>query len=131
MALIWRQAKVDIEIGGYAMPQGSGIIVAPYLTHRHPEFWSDPEVFDPERFNTETAPKRHHYAYFPFGSGRHICLGKHFALLEAQVVLATVLQQSSLRLLTPDVPTPRLLLTLRPKDGLSGFLAPHSGQAKL
>ena len=118
VAAIWRQVKVDIEVTGSTIPQGPGLLVAPFMTHRHPDFWPDHWVFDPERFNPETAPKRHPFAYFPFGGGRHLCLGKHFALLESQVILITVLQYYRLRLMDTRTAVPHFCITLRPKDGL-------------
>lgn len=126
VAVIWRQSRSEIEVGGYTIPEKTGILVSPFLTHRHEDFWPDPWVFNPERFNPETAPKRHPFAYFPFGGGRHICLGKHFAMLESQVVLATVLQRYRIRLLDHEPAIPHFSITLRPKNGLLCTLEPHA-----
>ena len=125
VAVVWRQPRADIELGGYTIPEGSGILVSPYLAHRHKDFWPDAEAFDPQRFNPETAPKLHPYAYFPFGGGRHLCLGKHFAMLESQIILATVLQYFRIRLLSREPAIPHFLITLRPKDGLLCTLEPR------
>jgi len=125
VAVIWRQPLTEIEVGGYTIPEQTGILVSPFLTHRHKDFWPDPLVFDPERFNPETAPKRHPFAYFPFGGGRHLCLGKHFAMLESQVILATILQRYRIRLLDREPAIPHYLITLRPKNGLLCALEPH------
>jgi len=126
VAVIWRQPRSEIEVGGYTIPEKTGILVSPFLTHRHKDFWPDPLVFNPERFNPETAPKRHPFAYFPFGGGRHVCLGKHFAMLESQVILATVLQRYRIRLLDHEPAIPHFLITLRPKNGLVCTLEPHA-----
>src|SRR5260370_6337951 len=64
-----RKAIADDEIGGYFIPANSMIVLSPYMTHHHPAFWENPEVFDPERFTPERSASRPHYAYFPFGGG--------------------------------------------------------------
>jgi len=125
VAVIWRQPMSEVEVGEYTIPENSGILISPFLTHRHKDFWPDPLTFNPERFNPETAPRRHPFAYFPFGGGRHICLGKHFAMLESQVILATVLQRYRIRLLDLEPAIPHFLITLRPKNGLVCTLEPH------
>jgi cytochrome P450 len=125
VAAIWRQPRSEVGVGGYTIPEKTGILVSPFLTHRHKDFWSDPLAFNPERFNPETAPKRHPFAYFPFGGGRHVCLGKHFAMLESQVILATVLQRYRIRLLDREPAMPHFLITLRPKNGLVCALESH------
>lgn len=89
---LFYHAREDDEIGGYAVPAGTRVCLSSYVTHRHPGFWDEPERFDPERFLDAGVP-RHRYAYFPFGGGPRICLGKNFALLEGPLVLATVLRR--------------------------------------
>jgi cytochrome P450 len=126
VAAIYRQNEVELEIGNYVVPEHSGIVVCPYLTHRHAAFWPNPLEFDPERFDGAAGTKRHAYSYVPFGAGRHLCLGKHFALLEGQIILVTLLQRC--RLLLPAAePEPHLTLTLRPKHGLYGTIARADG----
>ena len=74
------------------------VTITPYITHRHPEFWERPEAFYPDHFAPEQVEARPRYAYYPFGAGSRICLGKHFALLEATLVLAEIAQHHRLRL---------------------------------
>jgi cytochrome P450 len=78
----------DDEICGTRVPAGSIVIVCSYANQRSPRFWTDPELFDPERF----APGRRElipaYAYFPFGVGPHACIGKHMAEIEGRLALA-------------------------------------------
>ena len=126
VSLVFRQVGSDIEFEGYSFDQGCGIAVSPYLTHRHPGFWPDPERFDPERFDNARTQKREAFTYIPFGAGRHTCLGKHFALLEMQAVLITVLQMYQVHLEDPGEAVPKLLPTLRPVGGLKGRLEAHS-----
>ena len=113
-----RMALKDDEILGYSVPAGTTVIVSPLVTHRHPEFWPDPETFIPERFNAENSSGRPRYAYFPFGGGPRQCIGSNFALLEAQLILATVLQRYHLELEPGQEVVPEPLVTLRPKGGL-------------
>jgi cytochrome P450 len=127
VAAIYRQNDVEIEIGGYTVPEHSGLVVCPYLTHRHAAFWPNPLAFMPERFSSAAAANRHSYCYVPFGAGRHLCLGKHFALLEGQIILITLMQRCQLRLPESEAPEPHLTLTLRPKHGLFGLIERAEG----
>jgi cytochrome P450 len=113
-----RKAVADDEIGGYFIPANSMIVLSPYITHRHPAFWDNPEVFDPERFTPERSASRPHYAYFPFGGGPRMCIGSNFALMEMQLILATVAQRYKLRLVPGHPVEPEALLSLRPGYGL-------------
>ena len=115
---IGRQALRDDTIGGYAIPAGSVVNASPYVTHRHPAFWPDPERFDPERFAPEVASRRPRFAYFPFSGGPRLCIGETFALVEAQIVVAMVMQRYRLGLLPGHVVVPQVHLTLRPRGGL-------------
>jgi cytochrome P450 len=101
---ISRKAIAADEIGGYRIPANSVIFVGPYVMHRHPKFWENPDVFDPERFTPERSADRPPFAYFPFGGGPRLCIGNQFALIEAQLLLATVAQRyaSFLRPQPPD-----------------------------
>ncbi len=81
-ALLARQNTEADAIGGYPIPAGSMIILMPYMVHRHPEVWDDPERFDPERFTAAAVEERPKSAYIPFASGPRVCLGNNFALLE-------------------------------------------------
>jgi cytochrome P450 len=113
-----RKAIVDDEIGGYAIPAKSIIVLSPYITHRHPAFWENPEVFDPERFIPKHSADRPHFAYFPFGGGPRMCIGNNFALMEMQLILATVAQRYTLRLVPGHPVEPEAFLSLRPRYGL-------------
>ena len=113
-----RKTIVDDEIGGYFIPASSMIVLSPYITHRHPAFWEQAEVFDPERFAPAQAAGRPHYAYFPFGGGPRICIGNNFALMEIQLVLATIAQHYRLHLVPGHPVEPEALLSLRPRSGL-------------
>lgn len=124
-----RDAVAADEIGGYTIPAGSTVLLCQYLTHRHPEFWPDPERFDPDRFLQENSAARPKYAYFPFLAGPHVCIGQEFALMEATLILAMVAQRYRLTLV-PDHPVePQPHSTLRPRYGLMMTLTPRSAPA--
>jgi cytochrome P450 len=97
-------------------------MLLPFITHRHPEFWDSPETFDPERFTPENVAKRPRYAYFPFGGGPRLCIGREFALMEAQLILATLAQRYRLELLPGAKVLPLPLITMRPVGRLRMML---------
>jgi cytochrome P450 len=116
--VISRKAIADDELQGYHIPANSVILVSPYATQHHPEFWPDPERFDPERFTHERETIPPHYAYFPFASGPRMCIGSNFAMMEAQLVVATIAQRYQLRMVPGHPVEPQMKVTLRPKYGL-------------
>jgi cytochrome P450 len=113
-----RAAIADDELGGHRIEAKSVVFLSPYLTHRHPEFWEDPERFDPQRFTPECVAARPRYGYFPFGGGPRLCIGNSFALSEAVLALATLVPRFELRLEPGYVVTPEPLITLRPRGGI-------------
>ncbi len=98
VAMIARDAVADDEVDGHPVPANAIVTITPYITHRHPDFWERPGAFWPDHFTPERVAERERYAYLPFGAGHRICLGKHFALLEAMMVLAELGQRFRLRL---------------------------------
>ena len=104
----------DERLGDCDIPQGSMILVCPYLTHRLPEYFPQPERFLPERFDSEDAPARPRHAYLPFGAGPHTCIGQHFAMQELVLSLATLTQRIQLRLHDSRLPPMDAESTLRP-----------------
>ena len=86
-----------------------------YVLHRRPDHYPNPERFNPDRFTVENEKKRPRYAYLPFGGGHRICLGKHIAMLEGHLILATLVQKVGLELVTKQKKVvPKLAITLRP-----------------
>jgi len=110
-----RSLNEDI-IGGYHIPANANIFVCAFLLHRHQDFWSNPFQFDPEHFSKEQVQNRHKFAYIPFGSGPRLCIGYQFALMEMQLLLATILQKYEL-IATKDV-VPQPWVTLKPKPNV-------------
>jgi cytochrome P450 len=109
-----RLAEREQEVGGYTIPAGSYVLVSQFATHRHPRFWEDAETFDPGRFTAEREAERHRYAYFPFGGGPRACIGLHFAMLEATIAIALLLQRFAIHSEQDDVPLDTHGITLRP-----------------
>ena len=113
-----RQALSDDELGGFHLPHGWLAFVIPYVLHRLPAYWTDPEAFDPERFLPERSADRPKFAYLPFGAGPRQCIGNHFALVEAQLIVATLAQRYRLHLVPGHRVEPWPLITLRPRFGM-------------
>ncbi|KWE25813.1 cytochrome P450 [Burkholderia territorii] len=117
---IWgftRDLVDDDEIGGYHVPAGSSVFMSPYVTHRHPALWANPDAFDPENFGSH-APARHKYAYFPFGGGMRKCIGYQTALLQIRVLIAVVAQHVDLSAVPGHSLDTGATISLRPRDGI-------------
>ncbi len=108
----------DDEIRGYHIPAGTSVMLCQYVTHRHPDFWPNPEGFDPERFAPERTASRLQFAHFPFGGGPRQCIGNEFAMLEARLIVAMVAQRYRLDLVPGHPVEPQPMITLRPRDGI-------------
>lgn len=113
----------DDVIGGFKIKAGSLLSCVPAIIHRDARFWKDPDTFDPERFIGENQKHIYPFSYFPFGAGPRICVGESFALIEAQLVMATLVQRFSVRLDEKAKVVPNPLVTLRPKHGLMGTVS--------
>jgi cytochrome P450 len=113
-----RVALESDEICGYPIPARSFVAISPYVMHHHPKYWDNPERFDPDRFAPEREAHRPRFVYFPFGSGPRLCIGRGFAQVEAQLVLATILQKCRLTLAPGADVGMEPLVTLRPRGGL-------------
>ncbi|AZP18219.1 cytochrome P450 [Streptomyces aquilus] len=90
--VIGRRAVGDASIDGVRIPAGADVIVCPWVTHRHPAYWAEPERFDPDRFLAEAEAGRPRYAWFPFGGGPRACIGQHFSMLESVLGMAVLLR---------------------------------------
>jgi cytochrome P450 len=117
----WAIARLTIEdheIGGYPVPKGTGIVAVPWVVHRDPRWYENPEEFLPERWEGDLLKTIPRFAYFPFSFGARQCIGNSFALMEANLVLATIAQRFRFRLLPSHPVTPLASITLRPRHGL-------------
>jgi cytochrome P450 len=123
---IGRQALSECEIGGYRIPQGAQIALVQWIVHRDPRWFDHPEEFRPQRWDNDLARRLPRGAYFPFGDGPRICIGNHFAIMEAVLILATVAQRYRLALV-PGFELDLLpSITLRPKRGIPMVLHERS-----
>ncbi|MFL6196743.1 MAG: cytochrome P450 [Thermoanaerobaculia bacterium] len=123
--MLTRTPLADDELGGYRIPAGSILMFSSYVTHRRPDFWPNPEAFDPERFTPERSEGRPQFAYYPFGGGPRVCIGARLGEMQAMLVLATVLQRYTLHALAGRRVEPAAMLSLRPKGGLWMTLHPR------
>jgi cytochrome P450 len=116
--VLMRCNQEEDEVGGYRIPAKSNVVICPYVTHRHPEFWDNPEGFDPERFTPERSAGRHRTAYLPFAVGPRKCIGDTFAMLEMQMIVAMAVQRFRLRLAPGQPVVAHPAISLRPKEEL-------------
>ena len=116
--IITRKALADDEIGGYRIPAGALVVASPYVTQRDARFWPDPDVFEPERFLPERTADRPRFAYYPFGGGPRLCIGAHFAAVEAGLIIAATAQRFCLRRTPGQQVAVEPSVTLRPQHGL-------------
>jgi cytochrome P450 len=116
--LTGRTAIATTTLADYTIHQGADLMISPYVLHRNPTTFPDPERFDPERFTAEREKELHRYAYIPFGAGPRVCIGNSFAMMEAQLILATVAQRFRLRLAPDQQVELNAQITLSPLDGL-------------
>ena len=114
--VLMRCPTEDDEVGGYHVPAGSNVVLCAYVTHRHTDFWDNPEGFDPDRFLPERAAGLHRMAYFPFSGGPRKCIGNSFAMMQMPIVLAMVTQRFRLNLLAGETVVPEPAISLRPRD---------------
>lgn len=118
---IWtlsRKAIHDDEILGYRIPANTLVNISPYLIHRHPRYWHQPNVFYPERFKTNS-PKRPKCAYIPFGFGPRACIGRQFSFMMMKIMITRLLQKFTIKPLRKDTYVqPLPLITLKPNNGV-------------
>lgn len=115
--IMGREVLSDFEIAGHVVPAGAEVAVSQWVVHRDARFFAQPLQFRPERWLDGSTNGLPAYAYFPFGGGQRLCIGKGFALMEAALVLGTLAQRFQLSSTGAPV-VPRASLTLRPKGGL-------------
>lgn len=119
-ALFVRILAQEDDILGYKVPAGSMAVLSPYILHRNPKYWKDPETFNPNRF---LAPDKddnphHRYAFIPFAAGPRMCIGYRFALMEIKVVLSILLQHFSFSMIPGRSFECALAGTYKPKPSL-------------
>jgi cytochrome P450 len=123
---IGRRTINDYAIGDYRIPARSILLMSPYVMHRDPRWFPEPEKFDPERWLPEAAAARPKFSYFPFGGGARVCIGERFAWMEGVLLLATIGRKWRLRLAEGHRVETRALITLRPKYGMQMIAQPRA-----
>lgn len=116
--LMSRSPQEPITLNGTSITPGDWLFIAPYVMHRDPDIFPNPELFDPARFAEDQADNIPRYAYIPFGAGPRICIGNSFAMMEARLILATIAQRFDLTLDPGQEIVPEPEITLRPRYGL-------------
>ena len=115
---IWnivRRAIKDHQVGGVDIPAGKQLMLNIYLMHHNSDYWQEPHIFDPERFNGNQSD-RHKFQYLPFGGGGRFCIGNNFALYEILLLLIQFVKKYEIKPISPKKVPFNPLLTLRPKD---------------
>ncbi len=111
--LIVREARGEDSVAGHRVAAGTLVSISPWVLHRHRRRWRDPDRFDASRFLPDAVPPERH-AYMPFGAGPRICVGAQFALTEAVLVLARLLQRFRLEFAGSGAVLPRGIVTTQP-----------------
>ncbi len=122
--IMGRRAIEDYDLEGYHLPAGSFVLLSPWVIHHKAEYFAEPQRFWPERFDPEKGEEQPPFAYFPFGAGPRMCIGSTFAMMEARLLLATILQHYSPRLVSGHPVVPRPMVTLRTRFGMRMVLEP-------
>jgi cytochrome P450 len=116
--MVDRVALNDDSIAGMEIPKGTTVIIFIYGAHHSPEYWEDPESFNPDRFNGESRKKQNPYIHIPFGAGPKGCIGGNYATMQMMLILSTMLRKFDFRLATEKNVDIQSMLILRPRDGI-------------
>lgn len=117
----WSLSRKAVEadrLGDYRIPANATLMLCPYVMHRNPAYWDNPEAFDPDRWGPDRIGAIHEHAYFPFGGGPRTCIGKRLASMEAVLSLAMIVQRFDLHLATGQKVEPEPMISFRPRHGI-------------
>ena len=120
-----REALADDQIGPYHIPAKAKVLLNFYGMHHHPHYWEKPTLFNPKRFTPENVAERPKFVYMPFGGGPRKCIGQHFALTEAQLILAMIMQRYHLHLEAGQNTATNVSFMIRTHHGLQMRLEPR------
>ena len=118
---VWSVSRIatqDNVLNDFLIPKNAYLYLSIYAVHRHPDFWENPDQFDPDRFSTQRMETQHKQAYLPFGAGPHICIGREFAMLSMQLIVAQLVKKYQFHLVPGFIVEKEPLITLRPKFGM-------------
>lgn len=113
-----RRVARTTTLGGYTLPVNSLLFISMANIHQHPDFWSDPTTFNPDRWAPDMVKRQHRLAFMPFGAGPRICIGNNMAMMEGQLLIAMIAQRYRLHLENPASVQREAAITMRPKGGL-------------
>jgi cytochrome P450 len=119
VGLLAREVLHDDVLGGRVIHADDVLFLPLYALHRHELLWQEPNAFNPDRFAPDAAKARDRYAYLPFGAGPRVCVGANFAMMQAQIILATLLARFSFAPGPLPLPTPTMSMTVRPDTGVT------------
>ncbi len=122
---VWRMSREVVEdwqVGGYNLKAGTTVFMSQWVTHRNPQYFPEPETFNPDRWAGDFAKSLPPGVYFPFGGGPRVCIGQGFAMMEAVLLLATVAQRFELTLVPEHEIVLQPSITLRPEHGIKVLL---------
>lgn len=125
---VMRKSVEEDEICGYRIPSGSNLLLSLYALHRNPDYWDCPNLFYPPRFFLENSKDRHPFAFLPFIAGARTCIASHLAIIEAQLIAATLAQQFRFEKVNNKEVLPETCVSLRPRGGI--FLRALSKQKR-
>ncbi|HSF93964.1 MAG TPA: cytochrome P450, partial [Thermohalobaculum sp.] len=123
VGLLARNVRAPDELCGREILPNDTLFLPVYALHRHRMWWEDPDAFDPQNFAPEIAARRDRYLNLPFGAGPRICVGANFAMMQAHVILATLLARFRFAPAGPP-PVPAMIMTLRPEGGVTLSVTP-------
>lgn len=110
-----RRIEKDTELLGFPLAAGGTALISIYNIHHHPDFWPQPDLFNPNRFLNYDIPQN---SFIPFGLGPRFCVGNHFAMFESQLLLALMVHRYNFSLVNEHPPEIEMSVTLKPKGGI-------------
>lgn len=116
--VVGRRVKTEYAIGDFTVPPKAILMMSPWVVHRDPRWFPDPDQFSPERWASSQGDDRPKFSYFPFGGGTRVCIGERFAWMEGVLLLATVAQKWRFKLVPSHPVATAALITLRAKHGM-------------
>ena len=116
--MVDRMALTDDRVGDLVIPKGATVVVFIYGAHHSPQYWENPERFDPERFAKANEKLQRPFSYLPFGAGPRGCIGGNYAMLQILMILSVLLRKYDLHLDAGQSIEPRPMVILRPKHGI-------------
>jgi cytochrome P450 len=125
-AFVARNVVADDELGGYEARAGEMVLLFFAAAHRHPEFWPEPETFQPERFGSELDQERNRWSYLPFSAGPRVCIGNTFSIIETVILIAQILNRFDVQVHSCADVRPVALGTTRPSGTIPVTLTPRT-----